>query len=66
MSEYVSLAAFLYEENLARLVLVSVFYAKRQATSLFNKILDTLLHAKNVMPPYDYICDVLMVPILAL
>ena len=43
-----------------------IFIAKRQATSLFNKILDTLLHAQQVMPPDDYICDGLMVRTLAL
>ena len=56
MADYVSLAlGFCIEENLARLALVSHFAAKRQATSLFNKILDTLLHAQQVMPPNDYI-----------
>ena len=43
-----------------------IFVAKRQATAFFNKILDTLLHAQQVMPPNEYICDVLMVHILAL
>ena len=51
---------FVYEENVARLALIiSFFVAKQQATLLSIKDLDMLLHAQQVMPPNDYICDVL-------
>ena len=40
--------------------------AKQQTTSLSNKVLDMLLHAQQVMPPNDYICDVLLVGTLVL
>ena len=42
----------------ARSALSTCFIAKQQATPHFFKILDMLLHAQQVMPPYGYICDV--------
>ena len=67
MSGYVSLALGFFMRTIwPGLLQYHIFGAKLHSTSLFNKILDTLLHAQQVMLPNDYICDVLMVQILAL
>ena len=42
------------------------FVAKQQTTSLSNKVLNMLLHAQQVMPCNDYICDVFLVQTLVL
>ena len=67
MSDNVSLALGFCMRNIWQgLLQYHIFVAKRQATSLFNKIFDTLLHVRQIMPPNDYICDVLMARTLAL
>ena len=53
-------------EDLARLALVSLFRCYATSDSLFNNILEMLLHAQHVMPSNDYICHVQMVQTLAL
>ena len=42
----------------ARLVLITIFVAKHQATSHSIKYLDMLLHDQQIMPHNGYICDV--------
>ena len=37
---------------------------REQVTSISIKFLDILLHAQQIMPPYSYICDALMVKLL--
>ena len=67
MSDYVSLGlGFCMRKIWPGLLKYHISTAKQQSTSLFNKILDTLLDAQQFMPPNDYICDVLMIRILAL
>ena len=56
----------LYKEKSGQVSLSITFVAKQQTTSLSNKVLDMLLHAQQVLPPNDYICDVLLVRTLVL
>ena len=54
----VTMATILRHHARSGQLLGPVNIAKQQAISRSVKLLDMLLHAQQVMPPYGYFCDV--------